>query len=219
MKISKETMAILKNFSGINSNILIRPGNKLATIATQKNVLAEVSVTETFPCDFGIYDLSEFLGAVSLFGDPDIEFSEKSVRISEGRTSIRYVAADPSVLTVPPEKKINFPDPDVVFEMSSELLNRVHRTASVLKATDMSVIGQGGELIVSVSDIKNPLGNALEEVVGVTNKTFRANIKVDNLKMVQQDYTVHISSKKISKWQAVANDMLIFVAIEANSTF
>jgi hypothetical protein len=219
MQFSKETIAILKNFSGINPNILLRPGNKLATISAQKNILAEVTIAETLPVEFGIYDLSEFLGIISLADAADIEFTDKVAVISDGVDSVEFKPADSGVLTLPPEKKINFPTPDVTFDLSAAYLNKLIRYASVMKLTDVSVIGKDGVLSLCAFDLKNPLSNSFKHTLGSTDKTFQANIKVDNLKMIQQDYTVSISSKKISRWVAKANDMTVFVAIEANSTF
>lgn len=219
MKFSKETLNILKNFSNINSNLMLLPGNTLATISAQKNVLAEVTIPETIPVDFGIYDLSEFLGSISFFEDPDIEFTQKSALISENGHSINYKPSDSSVLALPPKNKIKFPSPEVEFDLPGEQLTKVIRIASVLKSTDVSVIGKNGELVISVSDIKNALANSYTYVVGKTDLVFQANIKVDNLKMIPQDYHVSISSKKISRWVANNNDMTVFVAIETTSTF
>lgn len=219
MKISKDTVQILKSFSGINSNILIKPGNRLATISPQKNVMADVSVPETFPAEFGIYDLSEFLGVISLFDDPDIKFDGKSVYLSEGAQRLRYYAADPSVLTVPPEKKITFPTPEVQFSLPATVLTKAIRTAAVIKASDLSIVGEDGALRIIVVDLKNTTSNTFDVTLGSTDLTFRANLKVDNLKMIPQDYEVSISSKKISRWVATTGDMTVFVALESSSSF
>ena len=64
MKLSEQTVNILKNFSTINQNILVKEGSQLRTMSTMKNILAEAPVTEDFPQDFGIYDLNEFLGVL-----------------------------------------------------------------------------------------------------------------------------------------------------------
>ena len=61
MKLSENTLAILKNFSGINNSILVKSGNKLRTISVAKNILAEAEIIEEFPKNFAIYDLSKFL--------------------------------------------------------------------------------------------------------------------------------------------------------------
>jgi ribosomal protein L28 len=217
MKLSKETVALFKNFAGINSNLLLKNGNKLATISGQKNVMADATVTETFP-DFGIYDLNEFLGAMSLFDDPDLNFQDKYVSISQGSMKIKFFAADPTVLTAP-QKAITFPDAEINFTMTAAMLNMIHKTASVLRAADVSIVGDGTNVIAVVGDKKNATGNSFSESVGSTDKTFKVNLKVENLKMLPGDYEVSISSKKISRFKSPSSDLVYYVAVEADSTF
>lgn len=216
MKLSKETVGLIKNFAGINSNLLLKSGNKLATISAQKNVMADVVVNETFP-DFGIYDLNEFLGAMSLFEDPELDFSDKYVTISQGGESIKYFAADASVLTAP-QKAITFPDAEIEFNMSASMLNQIQKTASVLRSSDVSIIGDGSTMAVVVGDKKNATGNSYKSNVGTTDKTFKVNLKVENLKMLPGDYVVSVSSKKISRFKGTG-DLVYYVAVEADSTF
>ena len=218
MKLSKDTVAIFKNFAGINSNLLLKQGNKLATISSQKNVMSDTVVTETFPSDFGIYDLNEFLGAMSLFEDPDLVFDEKFVTIKEGGSSIKYFAADPSVLTAP-QKAITFPNADIEFTLTATMLNMIQKTASVLRATDLIIVGDGSTMSIQVGDKKNATGNTYNAQVGSTDKTFKVFVKVENLKMLPGDYLVSISSKKISRFKATSSDLVYYVAVEADSTF
>ena len=216
MKLSKETVGLIKNFAGINSNLLLKSGNKLATISAQKNVMADAVVTETFP-DFGIYDLNEFLGAMSLFEDPELTFNDKWVTIEQGGNSIKYFAAEASVLTAP-QKAITFPDPEIEFNMSANMLSMIQRTASVLRASDVSIVGDGSTVSVVVGDKKNATGNSYNSSVGATDKKFKVNLKVENLKMIPGDYAVSVSSKKISRFKG-AGDLVYYVAVEADSTF
>jgi hypothetical protein len=217
MKLSKETVALIKNFAGINSNLLLKSGNKLATISAQKNVMADATVTETFP-DFGIYDLNEFLGAMSLFDDPELDFSEKYVSIKQGSMNIKFFAADASVLTAP-QKAITFPEAEINFTMSASMLSMISRTASVLRASDVSIVGDGSKITAVVGDKKNATGNSFSEAIGETDKTFKVNLKVENLKMIPGDYEVSISSKKISRFKSPSTDLVYYVAVEADSTF
>lgn len=217
MKLSKDTVALFKNFAGINSNLLLKEGNQLSTISAQKNVMSDVTVAENFP-NFGIYDLNEFLGAMSLFEDPDLEFSDKYVTISEGGNSIKYFAADASVLTAP-QKSITFPESDIDFTLTATMLAMILKTASVLRSADVAVIGDGSQMSIQVGDKKNATGNAYTANLGSTDKTFQVNLKVENLKMLMGDYQVSISSKKISRFQAVSSDLVYYVAVEADSTF
>lgn len=216
MKLSKETVGLIKNFAGINSNLLLKSGNKLATISAQKNVMADAVVTETFP-DFGIYDLNEFLGAMSLFEDPELTFNDKWVTIEQGGNSIKYFAAEASVLTAP-QKAITFPDPEIEFNMSANMLSMIQRTASVLRASDVSIVGDGSTMTVVVGDKKNATGNSYNSTVGSSDKKFKVNLKVENLKMIPGDYAVSVSSKKISRFKG-AGDLVYYVAVEADSTF
>ena len=217
MKLSKETVALFKNFAGINSNLLLKSGSKLATISGQKNVMADVTVTETFP-DFGIYDLNEFLGAMSLFDDPDLDFQDKYVSIRQGSSNIKFYAADASVLTAP-QKAITFPDAEINFNLSAVMLNMISKTASVLRASDVAIVGDGSTITVVVGDKKNATGNSFSESVGTTDKSFKVNLKVENLKMLPGDYAVSISSKKISRFKSPSTDLVYYVAVEADSTF
>lgn len=218
MKLSKETIAIFNNFAHINTNLLLKEGAKVSTITSQKHVMASTSVAETFPVQFGIYDLNEFLGAMSLFDDPELEFSEKFVTIKEGDASIKYFAAAVDVLTAP-TKDITFPAVDVQFTLTASMLNTIKKTAGVLRSSDLAIIGDGEKIVLQVGDKKNATGNVYSTQAGTTDKTFRANLKVDNLKMLPADYVVSISSKKISRFQATAGDLVYYVAVEADSTF
>jgi len=216
MKLSKETVGLIKNFAGINSNLLLKSGNKLATISAQKNVMADATVTETFP-DFGIYDLNEFLGAMSIFEDPELEFSEKYVTIKQGNISIKYFAAEASVLTAP-QKAITFPDAEIEFNLTANMLEMIRKTAGVLRASDLTIVGDGSKITAVVGDKKNATGNTFQETLGTTDKQFKVYLKVDNLKMIPGDYTVSISSKKISRFKG-AGDLVYYVAVEADSVF
>ena len=75
VKISDTTKSVLKNFADINQNLLVQPGQELKTISTMKNILAKAKIEEEFTSEFGIYDLSEFLGVLSLFKRPTFSFT------------------------------------------------------------------------------------------------------------------------------------------------
>jgi hypothetical protein len=218
MKLSKETIAILKNYSSISPNILFREGSVLKTRSVQNTILSSTTVPDVFPSEFGIYDLNEFLGVLSLFPSPDLEFADKFVRISDGATSIKYFSADPSVLSVP-NKDVIFPAADIEFKLSSDTLAMINKTASVLRAPDVAFVGTDGALKLIVSDKKNNSSNAFEVNIGVTDLTFHINFKVEMFKFIQADYTVAISSKRISRFAADGSDLIYYVGVESDSTF
>jgi len=219
MNLSKETLTLIRNFASINGSIVLKQGNVLSTISEGKNVMATVTLTESFPSDFGIYDLNEFLSAIGIFTNTQLEFSDKYVMISDGGTSkIKYFAAGDGIVKAAPST-IKFPSPDVEFEIDAAQLAMILKTASALKASDVSVVGDGSMLRVFVTDKKNATSNAYQVDIGETEETFKANLKIENLKMLPGDYTVGISNKKISRFTSKTSDLTYFVAIEADSEF
>lgn len=219
MNLSKETLILIRNFAGINGSIVLKEGNTLATISEGKNVMAQATIAESFPQDFGIYDLNEFLGAVSIFDNPVLDFSDKYVKISDGGTSnIKYFAAGEGIVK-PAPSTIKFPEPDVTFNLTHDQLAMILKTSSALKAGDVSIQGDGTTLRVVVSDKKNATSNAYQVDIGTTDQEFKANLKVENLKMLPGDYEVSVSNKKISRFKNAATDLTYYVAIEADSEF
>ena len=209
MRLSKETVEVLKNFSGINQNILVKEGNQLRTISTMKNILAEADVSEVFPSEFGIYDLNEFLGVLSLASDAELNFdNDKYLLVNGGSTKIRYMYSDPSILTTPPEV-FNPPECDVSVDLSQTVLDKVLKASAVMQLPDV-VLSNGK---ITATDLKNSTSNNFTEDLG-TNTEFEAHFKAENLKMVRGDYTVDISTTaKISNWRgAVAS---YWIAMEA----
>ena len=218
MNLSKETINILKNYSTISPNILIKEGSVLKTKSVQNTIFSSVTLHDAFPLDFGIYDLTEFLGVLTLFNNPDLEFNDKFVRISEGSTSIKYFSADPVVLKYPMQDVI-FPSADVSFLLSAETLSLISKTASVLRVPDISFVGSDDILNLIVTDKKNPTSNAFEVKIGETDSSFHINFKIEMMKFINSDYQVEISSKKIAKFTASNSDLQYFVGVESDSTF
>lgn len=218
MKLSKETLQLLKNFSTINSNLMLTKGSKLSTISTHRTVIGEATVAESFPNDFGIYDLNEFLGMLSLFEDPDLEFTEKHVVVSQNKMSVKYVSAEASVLTVP-KSKFTFPAADVEFTLSANDLNIINKTSSVLGAGDVCFVGDGKTLNLVVRDKKNPTGNTFEQAIGETSGRFQFNMRIENFKMLPGTYDVAISARNISKFTSTSSDLTYYVAVESDSKF
>jgi hypothetical protein len=217
MKLSKETVNIFKNFAAINTNLLLTPGNKIATKSAKKTITGNVSVAETFPLEFGIYDLNEFLGALSLFTDPEIEFADKLVTIKENNDQIIFYKAEKGVL-VYQEKEIVFPEVYVDFTLPANVLSNIQRTAAVLHAEVLTVIGKDGQLFVQVGKQKQE-ANSYQNIIGTTDKTFKVNVLIEHFKMLPGDYQVTISSRKISRFQSTTSDLVYHLAVEADSVF
>jgi len=216
MKLSDKTVGILKNFSTINQNILIREGSKLRTMSTMKNILAEADVTETFPTDFGIYDLNEFLGVLTLAKDADINFDNQAfLTAASGSTKIKYFYSDPSILTTPPET-FNAPECDVTFDVSSSVLSSVLKASAVMQLPDIVMKSEGSGVEVTATDLKNTSSNNYAEVLDAVGSSFEFRFKADNLKMIPGDYTVQASTGAgVSNWKGA--EASYWIAMEANT--
>jgi hypothetical protein len=217
MKINNKTLNILKNFATINPSIIVKPGNILKTISSSKTILARAEVPDTFEYPFAIYNLSQFIGCISMFTDPDLDFDESSVTISDGKNKIVYHYADSSIILAPPDKDINIPSVDAEFKISATDIPSVAKALSILELTEIAFVGDGDNILIQAIDSKNPSSNQYSVKVGATDKVFKAIFKPDNLKMVPDDYVVTLSSKGLSKF--VGTEATYYVAIEATSTF
>ena len=222
MKLNQTTQDILKNFSEINTNILIKPGSELNTISTMKNILAKATINESFDSEFGIYDLNEFLSVVSSLDKPELTLQEKHLTISaEGsRSKVKYFYSDPSVI-VSPTKEVNMPESDVTFTLSESNLAQLRKMAAILSSPDLALVGtKGGDVVLKVCDKKNDTSNKFDIIVGenaTANYTFY--FKVENLKMMSGDYDVAVSSKSISHFKNTKLPIEYWIALEPDSVF
>jgi hypothetical protein len=219
MKISSDTINILKNFSGINANLVFKPGKELKTLSEAKTIMASASILEDFPVEFGVYDLNEFLSLHSLMDDPELDFSDKYLTMSDGSQKIKYFYSEIDILTQP-TKDINMPECEVVLDISSANLDKIRKAAAVLGHSELSFSGQGGEVIASVFNEKDSTANTFDINLGTTStETFNYVFSISNLKMLQGDYKVSISSKLISNWRNADNPLDYFIALEKSSSF
>ena len=215
MKLSNDTREVLKNYSTINANLLVTSGNQIATMSQMKNIVSKATLPDTFENEFAIYDLNEFLSAMSLFEDPELDFGDSSVKISQGGQSLNYFYSDPTVVTTP-KSDITMPDPDATFTLKQSVFNQVLKASSVLGVPDMVLdVDESGTMNLRVSDRKNDTSNSFSVEVGeggTPNQKFF--FKVENLKLLSGDYEVKVSSKGISNFKNVNKDVEYFIALE-----
>lgn len=223
MELSENTLSLLKNFSGINQNILIRAGNTIKTITEARNVLASAEIIETFPNDVGIYDLNEFIGVLSLVDSPNLQFEDEYVKISDacGRSRVKYFFSAEETLTAP-QKDINMPDPEVTFTLDNDTLNKIKKAAGALGHTEVAISGKNGVLNLSVIDTNNVTSNIFSiDVDGnyPENATFKFILNISNIKIIPGDYDVKISSKLISEFINKSVPVKYWIALEKSSTY
>ena len=220
MKLSESTLSVLKNFSTINQSILFKQGRKLRTISVMKNILAEATIDEELPKDFGIYDLNQFLNGMGLHQSPELDFANDSyVVIKEGKMRTKYFFADANVIITPPDKPIELPSEDVTFDLSTDQLDKLLKAAAVYQLPDLSAVGENGVVKLVVRDKKNDTSNDFAITVGETESTFSFNFKVENIKILPGTYEVVVSQKLLSRFTSKNHDLTYFIALEPDSTF
>lgn len=222
MELSENTLNVLKNFATINSNIVIEAGNVVKTISESKTVLARAELGESLPRTFGIYELTEFLSVMSLVDQARLDFSEEYVTISDnsGRSKIKYFYSEPDILTKP-TKEIVMPEAEVTFTLDRATMAKLRKAAMVLGHGEVTVTNEDGVINLTVNDNDDSTSNAFSiQVEGeCTTDNLRAVLSIGNLKMVDGDYRVSMSSKLISHFVNTESNMQYWVALQKNSTF
>ena len=223
MELSEDTLNVLKNFSGINPNMMIRSGNTIKTISEARTVLSRATVSEEFPVDFGIYDMNEFMGVLQLVDTPKLKFEDDYVVVNDstGRSKVKYFYSSEDTLTTP-QKDITMPEANVKFTLDNETLNRLKRAASTLGHSEISISGSDGVLSLSVVDSQNMTSNVFSiDVDGEfeSDAVFNFILSTNNLKILPGDYEVSISSKLISQFSHTSLDVKYWIALEKTSTF
>jgi len=219
MQISKDTIAKLKNFATINPNLVYDGNGKLKTISEAKNILASADVD--IDKALSIYDVNEFLSIVGLIENGDITINDNNCVISNGKSKVRYVFADPNILTSP-QKDITMPPAEYTFTLSKEDLDSIHKASSTLGHNTLRVTmkNQKGDIKVVDSTGASKNDYTLQEIESPTtaeNVSFSFDILINNLKLIPGNYTIYLSSKLISKWEG--EQASYFIALEGTSTY
>jgi len=223
MELNEYTLNVLKNFSGINPNVLIKQGNTIKTISEARNVVATAIVEQEFPQDFGIYDLSEFIGVLSLVDVPRLKFAEEYVTVgdSTGRSKVKYFFSPEETLTSP-QKDIIMPESEVKFTLTNDTLNKIKRAASALGHDEVSITGKEGVISLSVVDSQNSTSNTFSiDIDGEypEGTEFNFVLSISNLKIITGDYNVEISSKRISRFTHKELNVQYWIALEKTSSY
>jgi len=222
MQLNDNTMAVLKNFASIQPNIVLSEGNTVKTIAEAKNVMAVAKLDQEFSSTVGIYNLDEFLAVLGLVDTPELAFGDEFVTVSDstGRSSVKYFYSDQSILTSP-AKDIPMPDAEVKFTLDLATLNKVRRAAGALGHEKMTITANDGSIKLSVVDNTDATSNAFEITVPGSYETedFTFVMNIANLKLIDGDYDVSVSSRLISEFMNTSTDVVYYIALEKSSTY
>lgn len=218
MKISNDTLSVLKNFAAVNTNLLVRQGNTLSTISTGKNIFARATVAETFDREFAIYDLNSLLGLLTLMEDTEVSFGDESITVSKDRSLFEYYYADPEIIVGAPDKQIEVDD-FFSFDLSADDLSMIQKAAGITAAPMLSIVGDGTNATLTVGDPATPKSNSFKQVITETDKTFKAHLQIENLKVLPGSYRVTLSEKKFMHLVNTSTDVKYWLALHQTSEF
>ena len=214
--LSQTTLNILKNFATINNGIIIKKGNTLRTISNAENILAAANVEESFPQTFAIYDLNQFLAGLSLFDNPSLVFDNNDfVTIKDGRSRVKYYFSDPEItLKTAPDKSVKYPGSDIQFTLSAANIAAIQKATGIYKLPDLN-ISSDEEIVLSVRDNEVSTSNTYDIIVpGTFEGAHSLDLKVENIRLLQGDYTVGVSKHHISEWKHLNVDLTYYIALE-----
>ena len=221
MQLSDTTLDILRNYSAINQNLLIEPGNVIKTVNESRTILSTATIAESFPKEIGIYDLNEFIGAMSLVQKPTLDFKDEYITLSDesGRASVKYFTAAKETLTKQ-QKTLSMPEADVKFKLDNDTFNKLKKAASTLGHKELSIKAKDGVLSLSVVENQNATSNAFSiDMDGEFKQdaVFNFILNFDNLKLLPGDYDVEISSKLVTQFSM--DNLKYWIAVEKSSTY
>lgn len=174
MKLSQKTIEVFKYFSTLSPSILVREGNVLRTRNQAKTISTKAELDESFPQEFVIYSIPEFLKTINLFNEPEIEFNDSHMIIQEGSLKVRYMYAAKELYQNAPENKDYVPSNvnwSMTINLSEEELNNIQKASNVLNLNTVSFTQDG---ILVYSD-KNKDANNFK----MNYKEFPSLLKID----------------------------------------
>jgi len=222
MKLSNETLNVLKNFAGINSGLEFKSGNTIKTISSTKTVLATATLKDEFPQDFCIYDLNQFLSVHSLGKDTELDFDSNNVIFKSGRSKTKYRMTAKNMIVSPPDKELKLPSIDGAFTLNQEDLSQALKNASVLQSPNLAFESDGSKVSVTVFNAKDDSAHTNTIQIGdaKNESIFKAVFLTENFKMIPDTYNIDISKAGLAHFTNAAGDLEYFIAIEAkDSTF
>ena len=219
MKLSNETLTVLKNFSTINQGIQFKEGTKLTTVSGSKTVLAQANLKDSFPQEFCVYDLNQFLSMYSLNKDPELEFDDANIILKSGKSKTKYRKTAKEMIVVPPEKEITLPSEDCSFTLSADDYNSIMNAAKVLSSPHIAVKSDGETIELVAFDAADNSAHTNSIEVGAGNgKTYSVVFKTENIKLIPGSYDVKISFKGIGHFKNTKDDIQYWIAFEAKES-
>lgn len=215
MKLSENTLAVLKNFASINSGVVLKQGNTQKTISPEKSILVETTLDDSIPTEFGIYDLNQFLGIVTTLKNPELTFGKDQVVLDDGELSVTYRGCSSNLVITPPDKELVLKDITTKFSLPNATLQKLIKVATMVSLPNLSVIGKNAELLLKIHERANDTSNdGIIKIGDYAGSDFTASFKTENLKLLPDDYNVEVQAGAFAKFVNVSGSLTYFIALE-----
>jgi hypothetical protein len=221
MKIGNETLQLLKNFASINTNIVFKPGNNIATISTGRNIFAKTTIKEEIPIEFAIYDLNSMLAMLTLINDQEVEFGEKCLYVSSAAGKFEYYYSNPEIVIAAPSGEIEHEE-IYKFRITTEDIHMLMKAAAITGSPTISVTSKDGAVSLSVADRKNATASNFTKFIGTHSEPFDVFIAVQNLKVIPDTYDVCVAKipsgkAKFLHFKNEPKNLQYWIAVEPGS--
>jgi gp45 sliding clamp, C terminal len=216
MKLSDNTLAVLKNFASINSGVVLKPGKAQRTISPEKSILVEATIEDDIPSEMGIYDLNQFLGIITTLRNPEVTFAKDQIVLTDGELSVTYRGCSANLIITPPEKELVLKDITTKFSLANATSQKLIKVASMINLPNLSVVGKNAELLLKIHERANDTSNdGIMKIGDYAGKDFIATFKTENLKLLPDDYNVEVQAGAFAKFVNQNNTLTYFIALES----
>lgn len=192
MKFCTETLALLKNFAAINTNIVFKQGDNVSTISNAKNIFAKATIKENIPNEFAIYDLNSMLAMLTVSDSQEVDFGDRCLTVSSPAGKFEYYYSNPEIVTGAPSGEIEHVDV-YKFKVTADDVQTLMKAAAITGAPTISVTCKNQAVMLSVSDRKNETASNFKRQIGTSFENFDVFIAVENLKVIPDAYDVTVA--------------------------
>jgi len=222
--LNENSIQILQSIVNITNSVIL--SYPVTTIQNQdRNVLGNIdlSVVDDQFEEYGIFNLSSFLTALSVLESPTISIDNKVIVAQDADSIIRFVTSSPSSLadfTTNPEKITSTIQSQSVLEIDidTELINRIRKGAGVFKTLkDLFIIKEGDKITLKTGNKEsfarqdNSYTITLSPTMNVGND-FSIAIPIDNfLSLPSMDFKLSVKEKNGNYRVTMTNDIFQFV--------
>lgn len=213
MKLTKRTKDVLSYFSMMDGYIKFKKGKNQSVISANKAVLVEADFDQEIPKEFGPIPIKDFVRYLEMFDDPEVAFKSEQIVLKEGETELlmnSFVLPD-----YPIGKELNFSPNGVVLRLSKTVVEKIKKLKRTMGKSFLEIIGDGSAVYLRSVSRWIPVGDQeLVSKIGETDRVFSLSLRLSELNLATDSYTVYLSNRSILKMCSESSKLTYYVALE-----